>query len=81
MGHRLAASLTCVVAMSALTAAGPVDPPASQVVLGFFERHSNQNLDAFLAGLRPAPLRPADRALVLGGLPRDGALDPVAGEN
>ena len=80
MGHRLAASLTCVVAMSALTAAGPADPPASQVVLGFFERHSNQNLDAFLAGLRPAPLGPADRAMVLGGLPKDGALLPSPGE-
>ena len=80
MGYRLAASLTCVVAMSALPAARPADPPASQVVLGFFERHSNQNLDAFLAGLRPAPLGPADRAMVLAGLPKDGALLPSPGE-
>ena len=81
MGHRLAASLTCVVAMSTLTAAGPpADPPVSQVVLGYFERHTNQDLDAFLAGLRPAPMGPADRALVLGGLPKDGALLPSPGE-
>jgi hypothetical protein len=80
MGHRLAASLTCVVVMSTVAAAGPADPPASQVVLGFFERHSNQSLDAFLAGLRPAPLGPADRAMALGGLPKDGALLPSPGE-
>jgi Zn-dependent protease with chaperone function len=80
MGHRLAASLTCVVAMSALTAAGPADPPARQVVLGFFERHSTQNLDAFLAGLRPAPLDPVTRSHVLDGLPKEGALLPSPAE-
>lgn len=81
MGHRLAASLACVVAMSTVTAAGPQsDPPASKVVLGFFERHSNQSVDAFLAGLRPAPLGPTDRATVLGGLPKKGALLPSPGE-
>jgi Peptidase family M48 len=78
----LRALVTCaaVISTPAVVTSRETDPPASQIVLGFFQSHANQDLDAFLESLRPAPLDAAARAEVLAGLPTDGTLPPSAEE-
>ena len=74
--------MTCAAVMStpAVVTGRETDPPASQIMLGFFQSHTNQEIDAFLGSLRPAPLDAAARAEVIAGLPKNGALPPSAEE-
>jgi Zn-dependent protease with chaperone function len=79
MGQRLTAlglALTVGLSMPAWAATQTDGEGTSRKVLALFDGHSSETIDAFLMGLRPAPLDEASRAKVIASLPKDGEVRP-----
>lgn len=83
MGQRLVALATCVAVMTTIPAWAAdrrADPPPSRAVIDDLKAHTDQTIDAFLAGLRPMPLDAAARSQVIATLPEKGNLRPSRAE-